>query len=85
MATESNRAQHLFVLRVWHEVSSVAPIAEWRGSIEHVTTGQRQYFAGLEEIDRIIREELGDVPPGTSPAAPPASPHPAPAVPPPSD
>lgn len=54
------RTQHLFVVRVWHEKSSVVPIAQWRGSVEHVTTGQRQYFADLQEIDRFIRHELDE-------------------------
>lgn len=59
MSSSPDRSQHLFVVRIWQEASSVAPIAQWRGSVEHVTTGQRQFFADLHEIDRFIRQELG--------------------------
>lgn len=51
---------HSFVIRIWHEtVDGEGNIVDWRGSIDHVGSGNRLYFYDLEGIARFIREQLG--------------------------
>ncbi|MFQ5857712.1 MAG: hypothetical protein ACE5LU_19065 [Anaerolineae bacterium] len=43
---------HVFIVRIWREpreIDGAAP--EWRGVIEHVTTGERRY---LKDVDAIV-------------------------------
>jgi hypothetical protein len=47
------RQEHAFVVRMWREGG--APPNTWRGSIEHVGTQRRQYFADLSEVLDFIR------------------------------
>ncbi len=47
------RPQHLFVVRVWQEQSRLLP-DQWRGSVEHVASGQRLYFASLGDLTNFI-------------------------------
>ncbi|MBN1889851.1 MAG: hypothetical protein JW850_17780 [Thermoflexales bacterium] len=50
----STRAQHVFVVRLWSEATGPAP-AQWRGSVEHIPSGQHLYFAALDDlIDFIV-------------------------------
>ena len=46
---------HVFVVRLWQEPREIegAP-PEWRGMIEHVSSGDRRYFRELEDITSII-------------------------------
>ena len=48
-----------YIVRVWLEHREVedAPV-EWRGSIEHVGSGQVKYLTQLNEIERFIRPFL---------------------------
>jgi hypothetical protein len=50
----SRRQEHAFIVRVWHEASDDA--APWRGSVEHVSTHRRHYFADLSELLDFIRQ-----------------------------
>lgn len=58
MVDRVQRLQHLFVVRIWQEPSSSAPPGQWRGSAEHVPTGQRFYFANIEELNRCILGQM---------------------------
>jgi hypothetical protein len=49
--TPSGLPSHSFIVRIWQEqreFSSSPP--EWRGVIEHIPDGERQYFQQIEEI-----------------------------------
>ncbi len=50
--------RHLFVVRVWREESELPPGSQWRGSVEHVPSGQRVYFASLETLTGFIDQYL---------------------------
>jgi hypothetical protein len=47
------RAQHLFVVRIWYE-SGETSLGSWRGSVEHVPSGQRLYFASFSDLNDFI-------------------------------
>jgi hypothetical protein len=53
----SSRTEHLFIVRVWQEPSQSAP-AHWRGSVEHVPSGQRVYFESLNDLTDFIALRL---------------------------
>jgi hypothetical protein len=53
------RVEHLFVVRIWREAGANDRDA-WRGSVEHVATGARRYFAALAELDAFILRSTGD-------------------------
>jgi len=50
-------SDQLFVVRMWHEGSGVRR-GEWRGSITHVGSGTRWYFADLAQLNDFIRMRL---------------------------
>lgn len=46
---------HVFIVRVWREAREIqGTTPEWRGVIEHVSSGERRYLKGLEEIGVFI-------------------------------
>lgn len=50
-----------FVVRIWlepREVKGTSP--EWRGRVEHVQTGERVYFRGLDRMIEFMMSYLGD-------------------------
>lgn len=48
-----------FIVRVWLEQRELADApVEWRGSVEHVTSGRIKYLTDLGEIVRIIQPYL---------------------------
>ncbi|UXY14500.1 hypothetical protein N8I74_14405 [Chitiniphilus purpureus] len=51
-----------FIVRIWREHGETdnAP-AEWRGSIEHVQTGQRGFFRELRAIERFMAPLLQQI------------------------
>ena len=53
MTDVADRTQHLFVVRVWQESGDIAP-GPWRGSVEHVRSGQRLYFVSLTDLADFI-------------------------------
>jgi hypothetical protein len=66
---------HSFVVRIWHEGQDLAGnVTAWRGSIEHVGQGERQYFVDLGEIGRYIQEYVGWLDSCAEPSAPDDSP-----------
>ncbi len=53
----NERSQHLFIVRMWQEPSSPKPPG-WRGSVEHVPSAQRLYFASLGDLNDFITLRL---------------------------
>jgi hypothetical protein len=58
MADPMERLQHLFIVRIWQEPSVSAPPGQWRGSVEHIPSGDRVYFASLEELNNSILGQM---------------------------
>ena len=58
MSETLGRSQHLFVVRMWQEPSRAAPPGQWRGSVEHVPTGQRICFAALGDLTGFIDQQI---------------------------
>jgi len=50
MTTTTQRAQHLFLVRMWQETDAVTAIAQWRGSVTHMHSEQSHYFARLQDL-----------------------------------
>ena len=50
--------RHLFIVRFWREDSQGAPGGQWRGSVEHIPTGERAHFVSLEVLDEFINTHL---------------------------
>jgi len=53
---------HSFVVRLWlepREIDNATPV--WRGVIEHVTSGKRQYMNNLEQIRAFIESYLPEI------------------------
>lgn len=57
MPNSSRRSHHLFVVRTWQEANHVAPDDQWRGSVEHIPTGQRLYFSSLEQLCQFVSSQ----------------------------
>jgi len=49
--------RQVFIVRFWHEASRERP-GTWRGSVDHLDSGRRLYFAQLEELESFIRKTL---------------------------
>jgi len=50
---------HSFILRIWlerREIKNAFP--HWRGTIEHVATGERRAFNRIDEIPKLIKTFL---------------------------
>lgn len=48
-----------FIVRIWHEPGGAdAGDGEWRGSIEHVGSGQRRFFRELDVILQFLRPHM---------------------------
>ena len=58
MAGVTDRSHHLFIVRLWHEPGQAAT-SPWRGSVEHVPSGQRLYFVSLSDLSDFIALRLG--------------------------
>jgi hypothetical protein len=54
---EAPASRQMFIVRLWEEASRERPGA-WRGSVDHVGSGQRFYFARLDEMQAFIRSAL---------------------------
>ena len=48
--------RHSFIVRVWHEDSAEPAGGQWRGSIEHVPSGERLHFVSLEAVTNFINQ-----------------------------
>jgi hypothetical protein len=49
-----------FIVRVWCESGGEVPgaVRAWRGSIEHVATGERSFFMDLDAVTAFMRPHL---------------------------
>jgi hypothetical protein len=56
--SNSTDSRHLFIVRFWREDSEAAPGGQWRGTVEHVPTGQRVHFVSLDVLDAFISKQL---------------------------
>jgi hypothetical protein len=54
MSSNPKRSEHLFIVRIWQEPEQTRA-GEWRGSIEHVPSGQRLYFVSFNDLSDFIR------------------------------
>ena len=58
--------RHLFIVRLWREESQATAGGQWRGSVEHVPSGQRIHFISLDALTAFIGKQLDvDSPNGT--------------------
>jgi hypothetical protein len=49
----------VFIVRVWCERGDAdSAISEWRGSVEHVQSGQRSFFRNLEAMCEFMKPHL---------------------------
>jgi hypothetical protein len=48
---------HLFIVRVWREAAGTVAWP-WRGSVEHVPSGQRLHFSALADLNDFITWRL---------------------------
>jgi hypothetical protein len=53
MDNKTSPSQHLFVVRLWTETAQI-PQTPVRGSVEHVPSGQKFYFASLHDLSDFI-------------------------------
>ena len=51
------RPQHLFIVRMWSEADS-PDATHWRGSVEHVPSGQKFYFTSARDLNDFIALQL---------------------------
>ena len=54
-----NEARHLFIVRMWREDSQAMSGGQWRGSVEHVPSGQRVHFITLEALTEFVSQYWG--------------------------
>jgi hypothetical protein len=49
-----------FLIRMWRGVDPAVPVtvAEWRGSIEHIQSGQRSTFASVDDLWKLLCRQL---------------------------
>ena len=49
----------VFIVRIWCERGDGESVAsEWRGSVEHVETGQRVFFRHLDAVQEFMKPHL---------------------------
>jgi len=60
MSNDAARPSHLFVVRLWLEPGRTPAESQWRGSVEHTPSGERRYFAALDELLCFVRRQLDD-------------------------
>ena len=56
---EPHSLDHLFIVRLRREASSTVAWP-WRGSVEHVPSGQRLHFSALADLNDFITWRLDD-------------------------
>lgn len=60
MTTNLERLDHLFIVRIWQEPEQVKS-GGWRGSAEHIPSGQRMYFVSLNDLNDFIQLRLNSM------------------------
>ena len=56
------RSEHRFMVHIWME-SAGAGEGQMRGSVDHVGSGRRLYFASLGDLSDFIRLRITEPPP----------------------
>lgn len=52
----------VFIARIWRERGNDVDMApEWRGSVEHVESGQKTYFRHLEAVLEFMKPHLEEI------------------------
>lgn len=52
----------VFIVRIWCERGDQQDrVPEWRGSVEHVKSGQRAYFRQMEAVLEFMKPHLSDI------------------------
>jgi len=67
LPTEGARPRHLFIVRLWHEPGRTSAEGQWRGSAEHVPSGQRRYFATFEALAHFLWQTMDEARPADGP------------------
>jgi len=51
-----------FLVRLWREDDPQRPgrLGDWQGEVEHIQTGRRWAFAGLDELVGFLRRQAED-------------------------
>ena len=58
LAASSLPNHHLFVVRMWWEAGDGGAAGEWRGSVEHVPSGEKRYFRDCNALPTFITARL---------------------------
>jgi len=53
----AERSDHLFVVRIWREAGKDSN-GQWRGSVDHVGSGRKQYFATTSDLVEFVMQRL---------------------------
>lgn len=62
MNRSERKHSHLFTIRIWAgETGDTQP--GWRGQVEHILSGERQYFRDWDALIAFLRAAVG--PPGS--------------------
>jgi ketosteroid isomerase-like protein len=52
----------VFIVRVWCELGDAdSAVTEWRGSVEHMQSGQRVFFRHLESVLEFMKPHLKNI------------------------
>lgn len=54
------RTEYLFIVRIWQEPGTAESTGDegWRGSVQHVRSGQRIIFRRLADLDDFIHTQV---------------------------
>lgn len=47
--------RHSFIVRVWREGREDQSGGQWRGSVQHVASGQHVHFSSFEALNRFLQ------------------------------
>ena len=64
----THRTEHLFVIRMWQEPGAAELSGQpfqsmpndpgWRGSVQHIRSGERVYFTHLPDLNEFVLSQL---------------------------
>lgn len=57
MTQPTPRSEHLFIVRMWREDARGGQ-GQWRGSVDHVASGHKHYFANTSDLVEFITLRL---------------------------
>jgi hypothetical protein len=59
MEEEGRKPSQLFTLRVWTEAVGDSQ-TEWRGKVQHIATGETQYFRNWEALVEFLQRSVSE-------------------------